>query len=93
MEIFGHIIKDEEIIGIAPLYAQRHTDPVMVSLYNAFRFSFEVHCKQTSIKIESEYFFTDKNPAETIKAEDWKKKYFDHRANLVDLLELPKIDF
>ena|ERR1051325_7852842 len=81
MEIIGHLIQDTDIIGIGPLYAEQSKDLMMQSLYNAFRYFFEVHCKQRSIRIEGDFFkpagYNDHNKEkETAKIKSWKEEYF-----------------
>lgn len=56
MKVDGHYIRDAEIIGIGPLLMEQSSDNVMRSLYNATRLTFLVHCRQQSIRIESEWF-------------------------------------
>ena len=91
MEIFFNHIKESEIIGIGPLYMQASKDNVSRSLYNSFRFMFEVHCKTRSIEIHSDYFRPGfkENPdqKETDAYKKWEKQYHDYRDKVVELLE------
>jgi len=87
MLIFQHLIKDTEIIGIGPLYAQPSKDTAMLTLYQSFRYEFEVHTKTQAIKICSDFFKPGGLPEHLInkeqqKATAWKQEYYTVR-NLV----------
>ena len=80
MDIIGHLIQDTEIIGIGPLYAEPTKDLTMQSLYNSFRYFFDVHCRQRSIRIESDYFKPAQSDElkrlnEKKRYNDWKEEY------------------
>jgi len=89
MEIFNHIIKTEEIIGISPLYAQPSKDPAMRSLYNSFRYVFEVHCKSRSIEITSDYFLPGEGDKAVAKYMKWEHEYYTERDKIKELLKEP----
>lgn len=88
MEIFGHIVKSDEVIGIGPLFMQQSSDPAMRSLYNSFRYEFELHARTRSIKIVSDYFHPAGQDAEKEKANKWKEEYFTERKKIEAHIEL-----
>lgn len=85
MEIFKHIIQADQVIGISPLYAQPSKYPVMRSLYNSFRYVFDVHLKTRSLEIVSDYFLPNDNKTEQEKAKDWEDKYYQYREQITNL--------
>jgi hypothetical protein len=96
MEICTHLIKTEEIIGIGPLMVESHPDMASRTLWNAKRFAFQVHCRQRSIEITSDYYHvgTGNNPnAEEAEARKkyygFKSQYEEARKKIEELLMLP----
>ena len=57
MEILGHTIKNDEIIGISPMYQENAKDLTMVQLYGAYYLLFNIHCKQRDIEIKSNVIY------------------------------------
>ena len=70
MEIIGHFIADNEIIGISPVYDQATTDQATLHLYNAQRVVFYVHCKSRDIEIQSNYFYIGRGKPEDLNKEE-----------------------
>lgn len=89
MEIIGHLIKDTEIIGIGPVYMEHSKDQIMISLYNSFRYVFDVHCKSRSVQIQSDFFKPSQND-EVARADEkkkytaWKEEYYRARRLVAD---------
>jgi hypothetical protein len=50
MQICNHTIADDEVIGIGPLMTENKQDPI----YPTKRYWFYLHCRQQSIRIESD---------------------------------------
>ena len=94
MEIFKHLIRTKEIIGMGPLYVQPSRDPAMISLYGSFRYLFEVHTKTRSIEITSDYYnpgHSGSNDAkEVAKINEWEAKYYRYRDDIEKLIECPQ---
>lgn len=93
MEIFDHIIQDNEIIGIGPLMFQRSANHTSVQLFNEHRMFFQVHCKQQSIEISSDYFRPgtgNTNSKEEEKITKWKARYKEVCAQILDMITARK---
>lgn len=73
MNIFDHLIKDTEIIGIGDLNATE-TQPGSPATAQV-EYSFRVYTRASSITIYSQAF-----PKESSEADNWLKKYLTHRA-------------
>lgn len=75
MKICNHNIQLSEIIGIGPLVIKKNIN----SAFQEVRYSFQVHCRQQSIEIESdaETFFGNEKHVNESKArmEDFKSGY------------------
>jgi len=89
MDIFGHLINDQEIIGISPLFSQAHTDQSMQVLYKCFRYLFYVHTKQQSVSIQSDYFYPEQgnevlNKEDKDKRNQWRSDYNKARQMVAD---------
>lgn len=63
MNICGHIIKTELIIGIGPIYVLHHPDPRLRNTHNPVALVFEVHTAERTIEIKSEYYKLGIGPA------------------------------
>ena len=75
MDICGHIITDEEIIGIGPLMMESPTDPIQMNIYNRRKLTFELHLKNHSTKIESEWYDLYNGASITQQILDIRKRY------------------
>jgi hypothetical protein len=89
IEIFGHMIKRDEIIGISALRVKATTDPAMWSLYGAKKLFFHVHTKQNSIEIDSDYFKV--SSIDEKEALDERKAYNEWAGEYKKLKELIKL--
>lgn len=56
MDICGHHIQCNHIIGIGPLYMQTHPDQHIAALYNSQRLVFTLHLRNHTTEIQSEYY-------------------------------------
>ncbi|MGN6293745.1 MAG: hypothetical protein ACTHMV_13460 [Chitinophagaceae bacterium] len=69
MNIFNHLIKEEEIIGISPLYDRTYSD--INGRVNVLHY-FRIHLKHTSILIDSPEFLSG---VDTMQHEEWLNQY------------------
>ncbi|HRH60314.1 MAG TPA: hypothetical protein PL045_07075 [Chitinophagaceae bacterium] len=58
MNICGHLIKKDQIVGIGPLMKESVGDITTQNLYGSFRLFYLIHFKSSSIKIESTWMDT-----------------------------------
>jgi len=55
MNICGHLIADDQVIGIGPLLIKKSDDPTVRSFFNEQQLSFSVYLKHLAINIESDF--------------------------------------
>jgi hypothetical protein len=76
MEIQGHIIKESEIVGIGPLMVKASPDAIDRQVYNTKKLLYDIHLRERSIIIESNFLnvgYGDNTTDEEEKArQDWK---------------------
>lgn len=74
MNVLGHIIADDQIIGISPLFRQPCADATAYTLYERVSLDCYLHCKHQSILIKSEYFNLVENEGKN-QFKDYREKY------------------
>lgn len=98
MNICGHIIKTDLIIGIGPIYVLEHPDPRMRNIHRPVALGFEVHTTERSIEVKSEYFKVgieaeplDKGEAQDREAyKQFEEQYYNAQKEIADLLNRTK---
>lgn len=89
MEIFNHIIKDEEVIGIGPLKI-KYINDASSPLFMPACFFFTLHLKARDIKIETELFDkmpqNEKDKIASTKKWDESWAFYDYARNQISLL-------
>jgi hypothetical protein len=75
MTICNHLIKASEVIGIGPLMTQVSSDQTMRMLYKEKKLWFELHFKNHTTKIESDWISFAEHLTEEQKKSN--KQYFD----------------
>jgi hypothetical protein len=88
IEIFGNVIKRDEIIGISVLQSKRPTDQ-MAQIFGAVKLTFKIFTKQNMIEIESDYFRLQEHgheEEEKKKLREWESKYWASKEIIKELL-------
>lgn len=82
MNICGHIIEDDQVIGIGPLMVKETDSSVQASLYNSRQLLFKVYLKSFEVEIESEFFkvghgasSNERETAARARYEDFEPQY------------------
>jgi len=74
MDIQGHLIKDSEIIGIGPLM-NIQSESQIGKIYNSRKLFYDIHLKERSISIESNYLNIGYDKASTEEEQAREKWY------------------
>ena len=86
MEIFNHVISDDQIIGVAPLFLKRNSTP-----FNVVQLRFDIYLKNYAITIESDWFEVDEvnkdHETEKQKYKVFREKYFTIAAKIKSIID------
>lgn len=98
MNILDHLIKDTEITGIGPLMLESANDQAALMLYKTCRYLFELHLKNHTTIIKSEWFDRTGHADEVLSKmrktmEDFRAQYFKIRKEVaVQIGEIEHVD-
>lgn len=86
MNICGHIIEEDQVVGIGPLMSSGSADP---QLYNSKKLSFKIYLKEFATEIESDLF--DLGESEFLSDENEKiarEKYKDFKVEYEKIFQI-----
>lgn len=91
MKICGHIFNQSEVVGIGPLMVEYTKDLTMRQLYSTRRLCFELHLKNHTTLIKSDFVdisgISDEQKTKNVKyLEDFKKDYETAKDAIVSMI-------
>ena len=86
MNIFDHIIPDNAILGIGPLFMEESAAETMNVLYGRRRYFFELHLVAHTTMVRSEWFHIKEAKEQQQKMKEWREQYFITRQRIATLI-------
>ena len=90
INVCGHIVEENEIIGIGPLKVNTPTDP-QARAYNARGLNFDLHCRFHTFEIRSALFLIQDGKseaaAEVLKFENYREEYERAKLLIIEFLK------